>query len=119
MASQFRKAKREKEFDLFVSGRYADIDNGPKPSEHMMAAARKLRWTKGKLRPKIPLSFRRKRPPAAPTYITFRPKQQRDAAEHFRGSNDDELEPLIEEVVEEKRPEKQSLSLNSISFGQQ
>ena len=118
MASQFRKAKREKEFDLFVSGRYADIDDGPKPSEQIMAAARKLKWTKGTLRPKVPFSYhhhRRKRLQRAPTSLTFRPKQDPD---HFRGPDDDEIEPLIEEEEEKQLPEKLSLSLNSISFGQ-
>ena len=123
MASQFRKAKREKEFDLFVSGRYADIDNEPKPSERMMAIARKLKWTKSKLRPKIPLGYqthRRKRlQKAPPTSLTFRPEQDPDT---FRGPGDDEIEPLIKymgEKKEKQQPEKESLSLNSISFGKQ
>ena len=106
MASQFRKAKREKEFDLFVSGHYADIDNATKPSEHMMAVARKLKWTKSKLRPKIPLghqTHRRKRLKKAPTSLTFRPEQDPDP---FRGPGDDEIEPLMEDMGEEKEKQQ-------------
>ena len=107
MASQFRKAKREKEFDLFVSGRYADIDDGPKPSDRIMAAARKLKWTKSKFRPKIPLGYqthRRKRiQRAPPTSLTFRPEQDPDP---FRGPGDDETEPLIKGMGEEKEKQQ-------------